>query len=165
MFVMPATCAVSEKFKCIVEELEPDVHQFFPIQLKNKDGIPYDERYYLINVGQKFAAILVGKSAGCTQSWRVEAIERKMPFLLTHDDGLVLSKPKIAGRHLWLSQVIAPNTYFCSDELMARFKKEKIKYFDSARNDEADEDWIAEENIAPFLRWREKHPEIDMEVL
>jgi hypothetical protein len=69
IFSMPNINAVSERFKAIVEEFEPGVHQFIPIQLKRKDGTPYEEQYYVFNACKMISAILAEESELPTTGW------------------------------------------------------------------------------------------------
>ncbi|MEO0637063.1 MAG: DUF1629 domain-containing protein [Pseudomonadota bacterium] len=111
---------VREDIKEIIEELEPNVHQFFEVQLKRKDGTPYQERYFVLNIAQQFPSIVLAEpdkerwvSYGTTfYPWR------PMPIEPEHEH--YVSRPKVAGRHLWISQIVYPHDAFCSDELLKR---------------------------------------------
>jgi hypothetical protein len=85
-----------------------------------------------------------------------------MPYEQGFGTGYVLSRPKIAGHHVWRNTaIIGPVTdLFFSDEIMARMKKEKIKYIDARRMEESDREWIAEENIPEWLEWAKENPEL-----
>jgi hypothetical protein len=44
--------AADEAFKTIVERLEPDLHQFYPIQIIMPKGKVYSRQYYMMVIGQ-----------------------------------------------------------------------------------------------------------------
>lgn len=160
VFTIENIVVVSKKFRSIIEEFEPDVHQFFPIFLKENDGTSYDEEYFIFNICQSFCAILVDQSDVHPWSTVQYGPTTGMPYLTGSDDGLVLSRPKIAGRHVWKNWLVCMGLPFFSDELAERMNEEKIRYIDLRRNDEVDEPWNAEENIAPWLEWHRANPEL-----
>lgn len=104
VFPMPGAACVSDRFRQVVEAFEPGVHEFHPIQLRSRKGVPYEERYFLINVRQRFDCILV---RGAAVDWREKLAGglEGMPYL-SHRSGrppLTASRAAIAGRHLWLN--------------------------------------------------------------
>ena len=168
VFPMPGLNAVSERFKTIVEEYEPGVHQFIPISLKAKDGTPYDEPYYIFNACQTIACVLADVSP--RQSWVVKKAGRRkgMPFVNGPDSDLVLSKPAIDGHHVWTGELIKGGTVFFSDVLEARMEKEKIRYLYYRKAEEIDRPFDAVAQIRPTIDWllendpdwvAQKHPE------
>ncbi|MEG3144630.1 hypothetical protein U1839_08180 [Sphingomonas sp. RT2P30] len=92
--------AVSERFRDLVEQFEPNVHQLFPVDIyKTKSG-EVVARYYWLNVCNRIDSVDKENSnvfwqpnyIGERGIWRYPDVgERK----------LVFSRPKIGNRHLW----------------------------------------------------------------
>jgi hypothetical protein len=91
-------CLCGERFRAF----ELGVHDFHPIQLKSRKGVPCDEPYFLINVRRRFDSILV-KGLGREWGTRVAGGLEGMPYLRVrfgHTPPQPVSRPAIAGRHL-----------------------------------------------------------------
>lgn len=174
LFSMPGLNAVSQAFKDAVEDLDPGVHQFWPINLKRKDGTPYEDRYYILNIAQSFPAIIMDEPD--KEDWRVyEGGERNgEPHVLRLSGTGRVSLPATRGRHLWLSEITSCVPYYCTDAMMARLRStmtglkidnqyEKheylIKFLNARHIPETDDPWIAEEQARPWLDWAKSHPE------
>ncbi|AXS39483.1 DUF1629 domain-containing protein [Breoghania sp. L-A4] len=155
IFAMPGLNAVSSRFRDLVEEFEPGVHQFFPLELYYKNGERVEEEYFIFNCTVSFDSLLVKQSevtwlkldepAECPRvnvRWRLKK---------------VLSRPTIAGRHVWCGFRIRAAGIFVSDELHSRMKKMKLKYFRADPCEEVEGPWVAEDNIQPTLDWESKH--------
>ncbi|WP_420412963.1 imm11 family protein [Roseibium sp.] len=141
---------VCQAFKDIVDQLEPDVHQFFPVEAVKKDGSPaVDSQFYFLNVRQRFEAILFDQS---TLKWKTVQSGGRTLTLPYHSGGhqriYTLSKPEVAGRHMWLSSYLVPSRIFFSDELTEAVRATKL---DSVLRwhpaPEVDEPWIPEDNL------------------
>jgi hypothetical protein len=153
---LPGLNAVSEKFRVIVEFFEPDVHEFFPVQLRRQDGTPYAQRYYIFNSCQRFDAVLLNRQSAKTPYSRTYQ-DRRPPFIGLSEWNLTLSRRKIAGRHLWRSQYMAM-THFASQELGDAMKREKVEFLDLHDAPELDVAWDPMENVGPVIAWIEAHP-------
>lgn len=79
IFPLPALACVGQRVRAIVEAFEPGVHDFHPVQLKSRKGVPYDEPYFMINVRQRFDSILV-KGLGREWGTRVAAASKECPI-------------------------------------------------------------------------------------
>ena len=123
----------SERFRDLVEALEPDVHQFFPVKMVRKSGAPISLPYFLLNVAQSFDCIIPEKS---DLAWRVTSspagsIQRE-PLryqVINSHDGLVLKKDVVRGRHMFRSQGKLPlkGCLFFSNELMTKVTEAGLK--------------------------------------
>ncbi|WP_305098250.1 imm11 family protein [Croceibacterium aestuarii] len=153
VFPMPGLNAVSAKFKSIVEEFEPDTHQFFPISLNAKDGTPYEEEYFIFNACQRFDAILPDQSKSLHWSEKKAGEWKGMPFLNGTASDLVLSRPAIGDHHLWVSRLILGGHVFFSDPLKARMEKEKVRYVLYDKAEEVDRDLDLIQQIRPTKDW------------
>lgn len=155
IFSMPGLKAVNAKFRDLVEEFEPSVHQFFPLELKKKNGERIEGEYFIFNCCVSFDSLLVSQS---DVSWIEPDGPTEYPHVRVgwrHKN--VLSRPQIADRHLWCSFRVRCPGFFVSDALHDRMKALKFKYFDASFCDEVDEPWVAAENIQPILDFEAKH--------
>ena len=62
IFSMPGLNGVSQRFRDLVEEFEPGVHQFFPLQLSRRDGTPIEGNHYVFNCFVRADTVLVDRS-------------------------------------------------------------------------------------------------------
>lgn len=123
----------SERFRDLVEALEPDVHQFFPVKMVTKSGELIPLTYFLLNVAQSFDCVIAEKS---DLAWRVSnppagGLQRE-PLryqVINSEDGLVLRKDVVHGRHMFRNQGKLPlkGCLFFSNELMAKLHDAKVK--------------------------------------
>ncbi|MCV6577009.1 MAG: hypothetical protein OIF58_14885 [Cohaesibacter sp.] len=157
IFTMPALNAVSQRFKDLVEDFEPEVHQFFPLELFRKNGDPVEEDFYIFNCTVTFDSLLMKHS---DEEWlKLDEPDEYPRLRITDQHKQTLSRPAIGGRHIWkpFRQRITGGGLYVSDAFHKRLKQEKFKYFLSAFCPEVDELWIAEENVAPLLNYEAKH--------
>lgn len=152
LFNANGSIAVCQAFKASVEELEPGVHQFFPIAFFDKKGetVPGNGPYFLLNILHKFDAVFVEKS---NVKW-IDVDPKNYPGLksLHRAKGpwqLVMSRPQIAGRHLWLPIKMLSSERYCSDQVIEAVEMKKLKGFRYAHIEEIDEEWTPEGNVTP----------------
>lgn len=105
--------AVGQDFKDLVEEREPGVHQFFPIQIFYKDGRAVEEAFYILHIRRSISALKLEQSNAALQSSGIVQI-------LFHPLKIVLDRAKISGRHLWREEWY---TYISDDLFAALLKK------------------------------------------
>ena len=159
VFVLGGFFAVSQRFKDLVEEFEPDIHQFFPITLSDFDGSKVEPDYYIFNCMVAIDTILV-KESGLKWTFRDHwqqphlDIPARDPFYRWK-----LSKPQIAGRHIWTDFYTRPPSegFYVSDELFKKIQKNKIRFFKERYCEELDIPWAKEDNIQTRLDWEAKH--------
>ena len=140
---------VCQGFRDAVEDLEPGVHRFFPVVLRMRSGEPAERRYFILNIHQQFDAILLRHS---DWDWRWSGGKKMYPneerkFLPPMGTRLGLSRPAIAGRHLWHSMHMALFFSFVSDELYERMQACRPLGLDIHYCEEYDEPWVMEENV------------------
>ena len=124
--------AVPAPFRDIVDRLEPETHQLFPITLFRPSGEAVAREYFLLNVCRKIDALVIEKSDVYWNHW-----EQKLPdgrVILGKNVSLsgarptiVLRKEDIIGRHLWRADVHLTNHLFFSDELMKAVQSARLK--------------------------------------
>lgn len=151
IFPMPSINAVSQRFRDLVEEYDPGVHQFFPLALRRKDDTPIEMPYYVFNCGRRLEALLVRQS---NLRWIIREHSGEPYVDRDTRKEWVLSRPAIGGHHIWSGTDITFRLVFVSDEFLAELTKRKIRYLEQKHCPEIDEPWIPEENIQPLLDWR-----------
>jgi len=158
-----------ERVKDVIESVEPDVHQFIEFQLVTPGGKPLEDRYYFLNIMQSFDALLVENSSvkwvwidgSSSNEFRKKLVLRNpLPF------HYVMSRAKIAGRHLWRGALMMDYEIFCSEVMFQAFKSAGLtRFFSCTPIKEIDEAWDHEENVGAYLRhrlqereyWRERN--------
>ena len=155
VFSMPGLNAVSSRYKAIVEELEPGIHQFFPLALKARDGISYKEDYFIFKACQwRECVLLAGEDVGWGEIRSDDEFGR--PFPAQFRNRLRVSQPATEGLHLWTSKFVS-SKLFVSDALHRRLVKEKLRYLHFEAAEESDKMWVAENEIKPMLEWWDSH--------
>ena len=148
---------VSERFKAIVDDIEPNTHQFFPVTLKRKDGTPCPGKYFIFHPTRYAPCVLLSKS-GVRSKVIVKRGERKgLPNYHIHYDEYVISRPSYGDRKIFGSLFIMRDGIFVVDEFMDRIEGDKLQYFMKYRVKELDEPWVFEEeapDLAAFLKDR-----------
>lgn len=62
VFRTPGLNAVSQRFKALVEQFEPGLHQFFPLIVQDYEGAPLQENLYIFNCAVGIDAIIFRSS-------------------------------------------------------------------------------------------------------
>jgi hypothetical protein len=141
---------VSERFKNLIEEFEPGVHEFLPFRLHNGSGRIWPGAFYLLRVRNWVSAIDVGLSKGLQWNRRPskivndyylfpEGIERKYVF----------NVDRVGSNHLWQHYPNFLNRLFCSQQFYEACKQRKLKYFDWLQCEVTHKAWKSEGNLAP----------------
>jgi hypothetical protein len=112
--------AVNEEFKSIIEELEPDVHQFFPIKIVMPRGNEFPDRYYVFRIGKFLDAFNPNYSdSSCYNVSGYENYRGVAPVKKTIV-GLAVSKDVVDSAHIWREKKLSQPDIFLSDTLQAR---------------------------------------------
>ncbi len=161
VFPMPGFACVSERFRAIVESFEPGIHEFHPIQLKSKKGVPHGDPFFLINVRQRFDSIVV-KGNNVEWATMMGGDLVGMPFVTRPNAPRFVSRTTITGRHLWLNLWIYAGGIMVSDELRAAFVDAKIKRLDLKEPwahyfEEVDGSFDYREQTPEMIDWMERH--------
>jgi hypothetical protein len=107
---------VSERMKAIIEQFEPDVHQFFPVDVVGKNGDLFAKHYLFIVCN------------------RLDSVDRKnMPYELIGGrwngtgplNVIIFNRRQIGGAHVWIDKHVG-NTILVSSALAAALKKTKL---------------------------------------
>ena len=120
-----AIWVVSDRFRMIVRELEPQQNQFFPVTLHDKTGADLGVLFHLMNVTQGRDVLIPERSDMYASSREVkdssgELVRICQWHLHGHPKHLVARKEEIGAMHLWRGRKSLPTRLFFSDELMKR---------------------------------------------
>jgi hypothetical protein len=122
---------VKENVKQIIEELEPDVHTFLPVNLRVRGTEKDWGRYFLLYPGQAIDAVAIDETDFAEGKGR-EGFAKSS--ILSPFGDTVLKSELVAGRQLWLGargqlgrSVPFANYLFCSDELAKRIRDAGIE--------------------------------------
>jgi hypothetical protein len=175
--VMPGSNVCNQRFKDLIERFEPGVHLFHPVTLKQKDGTPYEEPYYIFSA-QQAADFILTKMSGMEWWYGPTEIKKEgdipYPPRLNQNDffmrqdyrkhKIYISSRPIKGWHIYTGKRAGFNNgVFFSDAFYAAVKAEKIQFLKvQSYCDEVDVPWDEEENFGPALQWiRENIPPSD----
>ncbi len=125
--------AVNDQVKQIIEELEPNVHTFIPINLRVRGRDVGYGQYYLLYAGQAVDAIVIDETD--FRDGHGRAAFEKSWVLSTLGGDTVLDGRLIEGRHLWRGGIGKwggggdpfASYLFCSDELAKRIKESGVE--------------------------------------
>ena len=105
---------VTAAVKDLVEELEPGVHQFFPMELYV--GKEYQRTDYFFNIAQRLDTLHKTKTYPLNSRGMWSGPSKGEPFAIVFD------KDKIAGHHAWRDKYLPGGAALVSNELCARLQ-------------------------------------------
>ena len=150
---------VSPRFKDLIEEIEPDTHQFFPVALKDIDGTPYPDQYFIWHVTQQVACVMFKES----DNWPIGSVKYGptvgQPIYSCHDTGLVISKSAFSHRKIFTTGAVCGGELIIPDDMVRKIKKQGIKFLRMHPVVEVDRPWLPEENCPELLAYNEEHPD------
>jgi hypothetical protein len=150
---------VSRNLRDAIETVEPGVHEFFPMVLKRQNGTVFLGEFYLLNMRRVFPCILFRESKNrYLGSVKVEP-NLGQPYYFCQERGLALSKPAIAGHHLFSTYVVAGGICIMSDVLMEECQRRKVAGLAAFQASELDKPWVPEVEVPELLKWLETRPE------
>jgi len=114
---------ISEDVKTAIEELEPGVHKFIPVNLAVRNKNKKYGKYYLFWVGQIIDSVVINETQ-FRDGFGREGYA-KSPVITVLTGSIVLDPQKIASHHFWRNRFIKNvsgrevfyDDYFCSEEL------------------------------------------------
>ncbi len=117
--------AVDEGLKAAIETLEPDVHQFFPLEIRMPKGKVYPVPFFTLVVGQYFDSFSL---ADCKKG---SAHEPHPNFYRINDTkkgmaGVALRKSVFGNAHLWRERGLRTDLTCFSDELHDEIAKAEL---------------------------------------
>ena len=123
--------SVCEEARALIEELEPGVHEFFPVRVMSKNsekvlprmvGMPLIQPYFLINIPTVLDAVCIEKSDVVVTTGGLHELVHPRQFIHPVKD-ITLLKSVIADHHLWRERLHFTRYMFCSDTLAQRIRK------------------------------------------
>lgn len=104
---------VSDKFRSIVESLEPNTHQFFPVQIMSKNQKTHYADMFIMIICNRLDTVHAEKTNWYLHNesmWVRRSRNREDPNRAEWKgkDRLVLSTEKIGSHHLWIDKYLSP---------------------------------------------------------
>lgn len=128
----------SQAFKDLIDELEPETHEFFPLALQWKNGDPIEDKYYLFSpllfidsiIPEKSSIKLVEGRENGPVYFKWERSEPPIREYYTLDSGI------IRGKHVWTEQKLPIGMRCCSDEFHDEFLERDLKFLEFTKINE-----------------------------
>ncbi|KJZ20378.1 imm11 family protein [Loktanella sp. S4079] len=139
-----ANLLVSQAFKDLLEELEPDVHQFWPMEIYIK-GEMVGLRYWFIAC-HRIAAL---SKEHCSPKLDKYGYWEASKFGHTENDRVVFSRDSIGDRHAWVDKMYGDRLF--SDEFGDRLKKLNLTGVELSKIEEASD--IQSKPTEPRFPW------------
>jgi hypothetical protein len=181
MFLVDGMVAVSGALHDLIESFEPGIHAFVPLRLERRDGevvyedfkflpvarapdlspstgTPIEGRYYLFSAQQDVDCVVTDndpelfEDLGPLDGGRRHLLCRvREPYR-----PITLSRPQIAGRHLWTGGLLCWNELFCSDAFKAAVETAELGFVEFNRECSlVEHPWVGEEQMGMMLsQWR-----------
>ncbi|MEQ1649394.1 MAG: DUF1629 domain-containing protein [Hyphomicrobiaceae bacterium] len=104
---------VSERVRDVIEQFEPGVHQFLPVDVyRPKANEPFTRRYWMI-VCRRIDSVDAAHST----------ITRRASGIWNADGQMVMNLSAIGSAHLWCDPFIGPRYHSCSQSLCDALKQ------------------------------------------
>jgi len=110
---------VSARFKALIEEVEPGVHTFIPIEITLKDG-SIRKDYSLLKIGNILKSVVPEKSdiGALTIPNRQTGEKMFVRYSYSIVAKLTFKRDVIGGCVLWLGHDLSASDIFCADEFI-----------------------------------------------
>lgn len=152
VFIVDYAVACNARFKAVVEEFEPGLHLFVPIELQYEDGRVMEGEFYYFSANVDVDCVLTDnkeewfRDGGDRVVSAINTIQKLTPLEVS------VSKPQIEGRHLWTGGPLGYGHLFISNAFSDALKKNRIRGIQRWRVcHEVDRSWIAEKQMGPLL--------------
>jgi hypothetical protein len=118
----------SDRLRCLLEELDPGLHQFIPITVYLKSKELAEGSWFIMNVHYKQDSVVDAQSNVRPMSHQ-EPDERPMMVInfTSRDNQVTIDRSKRSGAYLW-REVGYLGPYFLSDRLHSKLKAQKVKF-------------------------------------
>ena len=122
--------AVSGSVKDVIEGMEPDTHQFWPISILTKrGGSASGTLYFAMLVLQSRDALRpeasgegsLKETSSYSNLWRIQADKKSLL------EGIAIDEAAVDGAHLWFEQRASGQAYFLSDGLSAALREQGLR--------------------------------------
>jgi hypothetical protein len=154
VFGLGASEVVSERFKEIVDTLEPGVHQFFPVTVLNHLGETWPGRFYIFRIMTVLSALHVDRSGVKWFKFRSERKPGAPKYFLaiSNPREYYFNRDRVKGYHFWIHDPDFMSDVFCSLEARNAIVAAKIPYLMWKKKEciVIDTPWRPEGNVQPF---------------
>lgn len=117
--------SVSQKFLDCVESLEPGTHEFRKVDIYRKDGSPYGENYYAMNIRSIVNDAIAWDQT--TVPYKEISGKKFLRGLLNKSAyHVTMIRSKLDKRHLWISHEVILGGIVVSDELYSLLFADKL---------------------------------------
>lgn len=116
---------VSERFRDLVEELEPGLHGFHPLPHVRKDGTPVEGRYFIFDDREPVDAIVEEASPGV--NWEPLMVHEGVFLSMTNPGQITFRRSLVGHRHVWRGRTYLKSLYFFSDPLAEQVERLGLK--------------------------------------
>lgn len=126
-FYLGTKPVVSPEMRAAIEAVEPGVHQFIEIKVRNKDQTPWPKPVYYLNVCRSVACLDEHAPNMTRETGEYASYVRRIDFYKP----FALRREPIARLHLWRPADAFNSHLFCSDEMqasMSRLHSFKLEY-------------------------------------
>lgn len=125
---------ISDRAKQLIEQFEPGVHQFLPVEFYDIDGNFMESRWFYVCCNRldtvdrnETRGLFLKTYPSGTKSWiHVDHLRRRnemdlVPpgYDLSQPAKLVFNRKQIGGAHLWVDSLLLLPTVYVSDEFIA----------------------------------------------
>lgn len=118
---------VSEKMKQIIERLDPDRHQFFPLDIFYRNRDPLDGRYFTLHITSSKPTIVLDQPA--VQDKNFEGTKYRIFVSPNHTSNPIVVSENMVEDVNWWRDDFAKGTYFVSQKLLDEVKANKLIFF------------------------------------
>lgn len=126
MLLNDSILAVDERFRGIVDRLEPGVHEFFPIEIVMPKGGIYPDKYFTLVIGQYFDAFSREETqAGSVQEYPSGVVQPDTSKAGVN--GIAVRRSVYRGADLWRDRRLGAELTCFSDELQAEVSKANLR--------------------------------------
>lgn len=131
---------VSEKARSVIEQVEPDLHQFVPVEYVDRSGEHLENRYFLV-VCNRLDSLDHLKTTMVLRNGRVwvpagDLIRRGEPipegFDVDASPKLVFNHLQIGSAHIWVEKHLTGGATFISDVMDEAFRSNNLSGMRSA---------------------------------
>ncbi|MBL0375290.1 hypothetical protein JJB09_25065 [Rhizobium sp. KVB221] len=121
---------VSEKLRALMEEMDPDLHQFMPVSIDNRVE---PGRWFILNVHAKQDSVIddqsdVRPNSGSPANSHEIMYFKYFPAQKGHINATINSA-RLGGLHVWRERRY-PDSLLVSDAFHAELKRRKIEFFE-----------------------------------
>src|SRR5690606_7552436 len=128
IFFVDSAVAVTRRFKALVEEFEPGLHLFVPIELQFHDGTAMPGEFYFFNSNVDIDCVLTNNDPEWFETLPDGRVISTLKFIqrLTPRE-IRLSREQVGQRHLWTGGPLGWNQLFVSDDFCNALRKRKFR--------------------------------------